>query len=400
MLGAYFGQLDQNVPAKGGGNRSHVGPVLVGMVLVGGVATYAYKHASPELPSAARPSASTIPAVSAGFDLSRASSETADGSVYAPPLIDAPPGDHAVRPAILATIPTATSALRAHHRRAYSSASPNRYDFTNPQPFSGAGSVGPAHADVLELGPSYEPESENASPVSPSLAYDPSLPQNPLGGNGELQANLDQPENNVITTINQSSTTTAAAAKAVDNAGLSALNNSDSTSTTLEGAQVAYASEAETEVDDALPPGQGEIIAAVNVPEGVAGEPDSMSEPAAVIGQVSGQEAFVSTRITTAQAPPAPLAQAATGFTQFYIPTFSNGREIGSIPLRISADKDVAIHLGSFLSLFHDSMDAELFERLSHSPNAQEYVSLASMKAAGFSLHYDIINKRLVLGLD
>ena len=117
----------------------------------------------------------------------------------------------------------------------------------------------------------------------------------------------------------------------------------------------------------------------------------------------SGQENFSAAYMMAnlkPQAPTAPVEATVGQYTQLYMPTFLSGREVGSVPLRIGSNKQVSLHLGSFLSLFRGKMDAEQFNRLSGSASAQGYVTLETMKAAGFSLYYDLMRERLILDVN
>lgn len=401
MLDAYFAHMGHNDPSKCSVSRSHVGPVLVGMALVGGVATYAYRHASPQPVDATPSSTSAVLAASPRFDLTPTTLEKARGSVTASAMVD---GNQQVRPGLDATPPailSTTSALAEPRQPVLSWARRKASDHMTHRVLTDAAISAPAHADVLELGPSYEAVDYHETLSAPApLAQDPSLVAMPSNENaGPAQ----QTEVGLISS-EQLPSTNIAAIEDIAHAEPSAGGDRGSTSAGPQTAPDELVEETATVIDDASINRPGEHTGVVAVTDSVDEETRIMPAPGGASGKIALQVAPI--LVGSAVAPPpqaaaaAPNANALTGYTQFYIPTFLNGREIGSIPLRIAPDKAVSVHLGSFLSLFHSSMDVQLFERLRLSANAQKYVSLASMKTAGFNLYYDILNKRLILGIN
>lgn len=405
MLGAYFGQMNQHESTKARGQRSHVGPIVVGIVLVGGVVTYAYKLASPESDPAAPSPSATVDRPYPRFDFLPPNVEKASQSLTAPVVLDeqghGSPAAYITAPAEVKG--TSGRSKRVPHWVHSTSGRENTPDGVVAAPLNTSRPLSQASADVLELGPSYE-SLEDSLAGSASLGPKPIPVDVPFIDDTVLETPPAELPGNQPKIIGQLPTEHLGLIEQVGGLDLSAQGGSGNSPDGMSIVPTELSGETDVAMQDPAIEGEPEVIAASTGAESAEIERESMSQSGGLLPPTPQQTTPIRSGSVATPAPQAlaPFAAVKTAaeYSQFYLPTFLGGREVGSVPLRISQDKQVTVHLGSFLSLFRGSMDAQHFEHLRRSASAQEYVTLETMKAAGFNLYYDIMNKRLILGID
>lgn len=76
------------------------------------------------------------------------------------------------------------------------------------------------------------------------------------------------------------------------------------------------------------------------------------------------------------------------------------GGSLGAVSVRIDPDNELSLRVGDLLGLFEATMDKGVFNRLSASTSASQYISWAELREAGFTVGFDAASDQLVLGLE
>ena len=90
--------------------------------------------------------------------------------------------------------------------------------------------------------------------------------------------------------------------------------------------------------------------------------------------------------------------EALSGVININIPTRINGMKLGSVPLRIESGNRISVGLGGILAMIQPVIDRRVFDRLSNSRGATEFVTFETLRAAGIEVRFDPINEQLLLG--
>ena len=78
----------------------------------------------------------------------------------------------------------------------------------------------------------------------------------------------------------------------------------------------------------------------------------------------------------------------------------ANGRDLGTIPLRIAADSTVSIKLGDLVEMFRTQMNSRNFAELDASVRANTYVSFRRLRDAGIDVRYDPVSDSVAMVVD
>ena len=177
-------------------------------------------------------------------------------------------------------------------------------------------------------------------------------------------------------------------------------------------------------VDNALPPAP--VVAPVVPAEPPAAlvpatEPVAEAAPAAApllrhrsiprqtraqIAPVRRPVAYAPTAAPVPRAAPAALPELpaysryryADGALQFAMPARIGEVELGTLPLKIGAGDDVSVRLGDLLAKVQSRMDPAVYDRLSASSSASEFVTFSALREAGIDVRYDSANDQIILG--
>jgi hypothetical protein len=385
--------MGKNKSTKAGEGRSHAGRMIVGIALVGGAVTYAYKREIPEPPKPGLEQQNAA-APAPGFDLDNSIPlELAPAPVRSP----MPEATHEVSPAI-----TSYNRVDASRRSGPVPSSwaptpfPPTYSMVVPLA-DASGAAREVGSDVLELGQSYEIRDEQVSTSKPSESEE-----------ALASAALAAPSAEIASASSE-------LAKHQDELGAAVFADERLDGPDTRG--VAFAA-------DALSAGPVDKLApSLDGPAGpeTAGLADDVTDNTALIANRTNSsvdvtdvgiaipasaETVVARTVQTpwssaepsgSQVTPTRAQDNAAGFEQHYLPTYWSSREVGSVPMRLTTNHEVLVHLGSFLGLFRDAMEPSLYDRLRLSPNADAYVSLETVRRAGVDLRFDSKRERFVV---
>ena len=82
---------------------------------------------------------------------------------------------------------------------------------------------------------------------------------------------------------------------------------------------------------------------------------------------------------------------------EFDVATRVNGVPAGNVPLLIADGENFSVRLADVLAAIQPMMDQPLYERLSASESASEYVTLNTLRESGIAVDFDA-DDRLILG--